>query len=208
MKMGETLLIAVSPGIQVGGALFTPKHLQTIGAVVGEEARIEMTTFKQLYVEIPVERRESIQAELELVGLEVYPAGFVSKSLIACNFCKGAEEAGVEIARTLNQAIAGIETPTPLKIGYAGCALGTSEPLFKDIGVVKMRNTFDIYVGGEPRGIKVAAAQLFMSGLSEEQLVPVILRIIDYYKTEAKGKEKFSKFIGRVTLETLQQIAA
>nr|WP_144027458.1 nitrite reductase [Paenibacillus selenitireducens] len=206
--MGETLLIAVSPGIQVGGALFTPKHLQTIGAVVGEEARIEMTTFKQLYVEIPVERRESIQAELELVGLEVYPAGFVSKSLIACNFCKGAEEAGVEIARTLNQAIAGIETPTPLKIGYAGCALGTSEPLFKDIGVVKMRNTFDIYVGGEPRGIKVAAAQLFMSGLSEEQLVPVILRIIDYYKTEAKGKEKFSKFIGRVTLETLQQIAA
>ncbi|MDQ0886919.1 hypothetical protein QFZ81_002007 [Paenibacillus sp. V4I9] len=31
------------------------------------------------------------------------------------------------MAEALNKAISGIETPTPLKIGYAGCALGTSE---------------------------------------------------------------------------------
>lgn len=205
--MGEKTKIAVTPAIQVGGSLFTPEQLVKIGSVVGSDAKIEMTTFKQLYVEVPLDRRNAIKEELELSGLEVYPAGFATKSLIACNFCKGAEEAGFETARTLNRAIAGIETPTPLKVGYAGCALGTSEPLLKDIGVVKMRDTFDIYVGGEPKGLKTSFAKLLMSGLTEDQLIPTITKIIDYYKENAKGKEKFIKFVDRMTLANLKQIA-
>lgn len=205
--MGEKTKIAVTPSIQVGGSLFTADQLAKIGTVAGSDAKIEMTTFKQLYVEVPLDRRDAIKEELERSGLEVYPAGFATKSLIACNFCKGAEEAGLETARNLNQAIAGIETPTPLKIGYAGCALGTSEPLLKDIGVVKMRETFDIYVGGEPKGLKTSIAQLLVTGLTEERLAPIITAMIDYYKANAKGKEKFGKFVNRVSLERLQQIA-
>lgn len=206
--MGEKTKIAVTPAIQVGGSVFTPEQLAKIGSVAGTDAKIEMTTFKQLYVEVQLERRDEIKEELQRVGLEVYPAGFATKSLIACNFCKGADEAGLETARLLNQAIAGIETPTPIKVGYAGCALGTSEPLLKDIGVVKMRDTFDIYVGGEPKGLKTAAAKLLISGLTEELLVPVVAKLIHYYKENAKGKEKFSKFVDRITLEQLKQISA
>lgn len=205
--MGEKIKIAVSPEIQVGGSLFTPEQLAKIGSIVGADAKIEITSFKQLYLEIPLENRESIEEELELVGLEVNPAGFATKSLIACNFCKGAEEAGLETARIVNKAIAGIETPTPLKIGYAGCALGTSEPLLKDIAIVKMRNTFDIYVGGEPKGLKTSFAKMLFTGLSEDRLVPAITAIIDFYKLNAKGKEKFSKFVNRITLDQLKQIA-
>lgn len=205
--MGEKVKIAISPAIQLGGSLFTPNQLVQIGTIVGTDAKVEMTTFKQLYAEVPIERREAIKEELERNGLEVNPAGFVTKSLIACNFCKGAEEAGLETAKALNQAIAGIETPAPLKIGYAGCALGTSEPLIKDIGVIKMRDKFNIYVGGESKGLKTSFAKLLREGVTEEQLIPVITAIIDYYKEHAKGKEKFSKFVNRISLEQLQQIA-
>lgn len=206
--MGEITKIAVAPPIQVGGSLFTPEQLATIGAIVGINARIEMTSFKQLYLEVPLEHREEIVEQLERMGLEVYPAGFVTKSLIACNFCKGAEEAGLAVAQKLNQSIAGIETPMPLKIGYAGCALGTSEPLLKDISVVKMRNTYEVFIGGEPKGLKTSIAQSLRSGLSEDQLIPVILSLINYYKANAKGKEKFRKFIDRMTIELLQQVVA
>ncbi|CAM4398289.1 nitrite reductase [Paenibacillus alkaliterrae] len=205
--MGEKTKIAVTPEIQVGGSLYSPEQFAKIGAIAGANSKIEMTPFKQLYVEVPLDRRDAIVEELKLVGLEVYKAGSVTKSLIACNFCKGAEEAGLDTARILNQAIAGIETPTPLKIGYAGCALGTSEPLLKDIGVVKMRNTFDIYVGGEPKGLKTSIAKLLLTGLTEDRLVPVITALIDFYKENAKGKEKFSKFIDRITLDQIKQIA-
>ncbi|MDF2683253.1 MAG: nitrite reductase [Brevibacillus sp.] len=205
--MGEKIKIAVSPAIQIGGSIFTAEQLAKIGTVAGPDVKIEMTNFKQLYVEVPLEQHDAIKEELQRFGLEVYPAGFATKSLIACNFCKGAEEAGLETARVVNQAIAGIETPTPIKIGYAGCALGTSEPLLKDIGIVKMRDSFDIYVGGEPKGLKAALAKQLVSGLSEVQLVAALKKIIDYYKENAKGKEKFSKFVDRITMEQLKQIA-
>ncbi|MED4585786.1 nitrite reductase [Brevibacillus choshinensis] len=206
--MGEIRKMAVAPAIQAGGSLFTPEQLSIIGAVTGPDAKIEMTSFKQLYVEVPIERYEAIKEEFERGGLEVYPTGFATKSLIACQFCKGAEEAGLETARRINQAIAGIETPTPIKIGYAGCALGTSEPLLKDIGIVKMRETFDIYVGGEPKGLKASLAKLLVSGLTEEALIPILTKIINHYKQHAKGKEKFRKFVDRISLERLKQLAS
>lgn len=201
----DIIKIAVTPPIQVGGSLFTPDQMIKIGAVLGTNSKIEMTPFGQLYVEVSIDRREEKQKELERSGLEVYPAGFVTKSLIACNFCRGAEEAGLAVAQKLNQSIAGIETPTPLKIGYAGCALGTSEPLLKDISIVKMRNVYDVFVGGEPKGLKTSIAQLLVSGLTEEELIPVVMSLINYYKANAKGKEKFRRFIDRVSLEVLQQ---
>lgn len=204
--MGKTVIIAISPAIQLGGSLFTPKQLGIIRDLLETDVQIEMTSFKQLYAEVPIEKQHSIVAELENSGLEVNPAGYFTKSLIACNFCKGAEEAGLATAEILNVALAGISTPTPLKIGYAGCALGTSEPLIKDISVIKMRDTFDLYVGGESKGLKTKFAKKLHSGLYEEQLVPVILAIINFYKGNAKGKEKFSKFIDRITLDYLRQI--
>ncbi len=205
--MEEKAIIAVNPPIQVGGSLFTPGQLAVIGALAGEDAKIEMTPFKQLYIEVPLERSEELVNELRKAGLEVIPSGFVIKSLIACNFCKGAEEAGLETARKVNRAIAGIDTPTPLRVGFAGCGLGTSEPLLKDIGIVKTRDAFDIYVGGEAKGLKASVARRLASGVPEERLVSAILAIIDCYKARAKGKEKFSKFLDRVSLEELQRIA-
>lgn len=205
--MGEKVIIAVNPPIQVGGSLFTPGQLAKIGALAEEGMNIEMTPFKQLYIELPLERRDYVANELSKIGLEVTPPGFVVKSLIVCNFCKGAEEGSLETARRLNQAIAGEDTPTPLKVGFAGCGLGTSEPLLKDIGIVKIKDSFDIYVGGEPKGLKASLAKRLLSGVAEARLITVIQAIIHYYKENAKGKEKFSKFVDRVTLEALQRIA-
>ncbi|RCX23827.1 nitrite/sulfite reductase ferredoxin-like protein [Fontibacillus phaseoli] len=206
--MDNTLKIAISPPVQLGGTLFTPEQLMKIGSVVGSDSKIEMTGFGQLYIEIPFEEAELIEEQLRSIGLKVYPVGFVTKGLIACHFCKGAEEAGLEIAQTLNQAIAGIAIPAPIKVGYAGCALGTSEPLLKDIAVVKMKNTFDIYVGGNPKGVKVTLGSKLLSGLTEDRLVPVITTVLEFYKANAKPKEKFNKFVERISLEQLRQVAA
>ncbi|WP_244562912.1 hypothetical protein [Paenibacillus uliginis] len=96
--------------------------------------------------------------------------------------------------------------PSPLKIGYAGCALGTSEPLLKDIAVVKMKDVFDIYIGGEPKGIKANIAQLFMKGVTEEQLLPIILRLIFIFQENGKKKETYSRFVKRMTPEKLHEL--
>ncbi|MGQ5389671.1 hypothetical protein ACT8ZS_02175 [Paenibacillus sp. M.A.Huq-84] len=97
-----------------------------------------------------------------------------------------------------------INTPTPVKVGFAGCALGTSEPLLKDIAVIKVKDTFDVYVGGEPKSLKASVGKLLLSGIAQEQLVQSVTNIIRYYKEHAEGKEKFSKFVDRVTLDVLK----
>ncbi|WP_309122162.1 nitrite reductase [Paenibacillus sp.] len=201
----ERVKIAVSPEIQVGGSLFTPEQFALVGSLAEAGASIEMTPFGQLYIELAADRLDDIRSELQRAELQVLPAGFATKGLIACHFCKGAEEAGLEVARELNRSIAGVSTPTPVKVGYAGCALGTSEPLLKDIGVVKMRDTFDIYVGGQPKGLKVAFALPLMSGVESAQVGPAVRSIVDYYAANAKGKEKFRKFVERVSLDTLRE---
>lgn len=205
--MGK-MKFAVTPGFDVGGTVFRPEQLALLGSLVGEDAKIEMTTFKQLYVEMREESAEEVKEQLRAVGLDIQPAGFYTKNLIACNFCKGAEEAGLQIAKALDEAIAGQEAPSPLKIGYAGCALGTSEPLLKDIAVVKMRDSFDIFVGGEAKGLKAVLAQQFMYGINEDQLIPIIRRMVHYFKEHGKKKEKFLRFIERVGMVSLKETVA
>jgi precorrin-3B C17-methyltransferase len=203
--MGMTKF-AVTPGFEVGGSFFKPEQLILLGSIVGEDAKIELTTFKQLYVDMHEERIDEVKQKLSAIGFEIYPAGIVSKSLITCNFCKGAKDAGLEVAEKLNQAIAGLVTPSALKIGYAGCALGTSEPLLKDIGVVKMRDTFDIYIGGDPRSIKPVFATLLVSDVRSDKLISVVQRLVYYYQKNGKKKEKFLKFIQRITIDTLREV--
>jgi precorrin-3B C17-methyltransferase len=196
---------AVSPGFQEGGTIFKPEQLAVLGSIVGADAKIEMTTFKQLYVEMQEERMDEVQVKLKEAGLDIQPAGFYTKNLITCNFCRGAEDAGLEMATLLDQAIVGKEVPSPLKIGYAGCALGTSEPLLKDIAVVKMNEVYDIYVGGEAKGLKARLGQLLISGVTKNELIPMITRLIVFFQELGKKKEKFSKFIERITMEELQK---
>lgn len=200
--------IAVTPGFEVGGTLFRPEQLAVLGSVTGPDAKIEMTTFKQLYVAMDEERIPEATELLRRAGLEVHPAGFVSKSLITCNFCRGAEEAGLETARRIDAAVADHEVPSPLKIGYAGCALGTSEPLMKDIAVVKMRDLFDIYIGGESKGIKASLARLFLQNVTEQQLVPILRKLIVIYQENGRKKEKYSRFVQRMTLDKLREMVA
>ncbi|MFM1652927.1 nitrite reductase [Brevibacillus sp. B_LB10_24] len=205
--MGKKKL-AVTPGFEVGGTIFRPEQLAVLGTIVGEDAKIELTTFKQLYVEVQEEREEEIKEKLQEAGLEIQPAGFYTKNLITCHFCRGAVEAGMAAAKKLDEAVAGHPVPSPLKIGYAGCALGTSEPLLKDIAVVKMKDSFDIYVGGESKGLKAKLARLFLSSVTEEQLIPLVQNLIRYFQENGKKKEKFSTFIDRVSVEALREAVA
>jgi precorrin-3B C17-methyltransferase len=197
--------IAVAPRIGVGGSLFTAEQWKSIGDVLSADAKIEFTTFKQLYIEIEEDDFNETKEKLVDAGLEVYPTGFFSKNLIACNFCRGAEEAGLSVALKLNEIVAGHAVPSPLKVGYAGCANATSEPLFKDIGIVKMKDGFNIYVGGEGKSIKASLAQILFENVPEIQLIPIVERLISYYQENGKTKEKYSRFVQRVTLERLKE---
>jgi dissimilatory sulfite reductase (desulfoviridin) alpha/beta subunit len=103
---GKKIKIAINGGVGFGAKL-NSKQLVTISKYMNEDEELELTTFQQLYIEIPEDKKEDIIEEFQSVGLACYPVGNFIKSLRTCNFCKGEEEEGMPVAKELNRRIAG-----------------------------------------------------------------------------------------------------
>ncbi|HCG4536282.1 nitrite reductase (plasmid) [Ureibacillus chungkukjangi] len=194
--------IAINGGIGFGAKLYS-KQLMTISKYMNEDEEIELTTFQQLYIEIPEDKKEEIIEEFQRVGLSCYPVGNFVKSLRTCNFCKGELEEGMPVAKELNRRIAGRAVPFTLRVAYTGCPIGCGEPLLSDIGVMKIRDHYNLYVGGKAKGKDAEVGFLLGENLTPRELYETVEKIIDVYAEIGKKRETFNKFIKRIDIEKL-----
>ncbi|MGN7299907.1 nitrite reductase [Ferdinandcohnia sp. SAFN-114] len=207
MENEKKVKLAVNGGISFGAKL-NAKQLVVIAEYMNDDDELELTTFQQLYIDVLESEVEFVKEKFTEVGLSCYPVGNFVKSLRTCNFCKGAEEEGMPIAIELNKRIAGKQVPFTLRPAYTGCPVGCGEPLVNDIGVMKVRDGYDLYIGGKAKGKDAKTGTLFMEQLTPEQLYKVVEKIINIYTEQGKKREQFSKFITRFGLENLKQIIA
>lgn len=198
----KKIKIAVNGGIGFGAKL-NSKQLVMLSKYMNEDEELELTTFQQLYIEIPEDKKEEIQEEFQKVGLACYPVGNFVKSLKTCNFCKGEIVEGMPVAKELNRRIAGKPVPFTLKVAYTGCPIGTAEPMLSDIGVMKVRDHYNLYVGGNPKGKDAEVGSLLMENLTPEELYDAVEKIITVYSKLGKKRETFYKFSRRVGKEQL-----
>ncbi|MCM3671546.1 nitrite reductase [Mesobacillus maritimus] len=189
--------MAINGGIGFGAKL-NAKQLMTIAKYMDDNEELELTTFQQLYIEIPEDRKEEIIEEFHHVGLVCYPVGNFVKSLRTCNFCKGEEEEGMPIAKELNRRIAGKPVPFTVKVAYTGCPVGCGEPMLSDIGVMKIKDQYNLYVGGKAKGKDAEVGTLLKENLTPEELYDLVEKIIAVYSQMGKKRETFHKFLQRV----------
>jgi precorrin-3B C17-methyltransferase len=199
---GKKIKIAINGGIGFGAKL-NSKQLVTISKYMNEDEEIELTTFQQLYIEIPEDKKENIIEEFQSVGLACYPVGNFIKSLRTCNFCKGEEEEGMPVAKELNRRIAGKAVPFTLKVAYTGCPIGCGEPMLSDIGVMKIRNHYNLYVGGKAKGKDAEVGSLLKENLTPKELYETVEKIIAIYSQMGKKRETFYKFLKRIGRDQL-----
>jgi NAD(P)H-nitrite reductase large subunit len=199
---GKKIKIAINGGIGFGAKL-NSKQLVTISKYMNEDEELELTTFQQLYIEIPEDKKEDIIEEFQSVGLACYPVGNFIKSLRTCNFCKGEEEEGMPLAKELNRRIAGKAVPFTLKVAYAGCPIGCGEPMLSDIGVMKIRDHYNLYVAGKAKGKDAEVGSLLKENLTPEELYETVEKIIAIYSQMGKKREAFFEFLKRVGKDQL-----
>ncbi|CAH0343803.1 MULTISPECIES: nitrite reductase [unclassified Bacillus (in: firmicutes)] len=198
----KKMKIAINGGIGFGSRL-NSKQLLTIAKYMNEDEELELTTFQQIYIEIPEAQQFEIIDEFTRVGLQCYPVGNYVKSLRTCNFCKGEEEEGMPVAKELNRRIAGIPVPFTLKVAYTGCPVGCGEPMLSDIGVMKIREHYNLYAGGKAKGKDAEVGTLLLENLTPEELYAAVENMIDVYSQIGKKREPFFKFLKRVDKEIL-----
>lgn len=197
MEKLKKVKIAVNGGINFGSKL-NAKQLLLLAKYLEEGEDLELTTFQQLYIEIPENKKEEIIDEFKEAGLCCYPVGSYVKSLRTCNFCKGEEEEGMPVAIELNKRIAGIPVPFTIRPAYTGCPVGCGEPLMNDIGIMKIKNSYSLYVGGKSKGKDAEIATLLLESLSPEELYSAVEHIITVYSQQGKKREPFHRFVRRM----------
>ncbi len=194
--------LAVNGGISFGAKL-NAKQLAVIAEHMNEGDELELTTFQQLYIEIPESKVEFVKEKFKEVGLSCYPVGSFVKSLRTCNFCKGEEEEGMPVAKEINRRIAGKPVPFTLKVAYTGCPIGCGEPMLSDIGIMKMKEHYNLYVGGKAKGKDAEVGSLLMENLTPEELYDTVEKIIVVYSQMGKKRETFYKFLKRIGRDQL-----
>ncbi len=202
METEKKITIAVNGGISFGSKL-NAKQLVMIAKYIGDE-ELELTTFQQLYIEIPENQQDDIINEFQSVGLHVYPVGNVVKSLRTCHFCKGELEEGMPVAKELNKRIAGKEVPFTVRAAYTGCPVGCGEPLINDIGIMKIKDHFNFYIGGKSKGKDAEIGMLLYENLEPDQLYYYVDKFLEVYSQEGKKRENVNKFIKRIGIDELK----
>jgi NAD(P)H-nitrite reductase large subunit len=198
----KKIKIAINGGIGFGAKL-NANQLVTISKYMNEDEELELTTFQQIYIEIPEDIKEKIIEEFQSVGLACYPVGNFVKSLRTCNFCKGEEEEGISVAKEINSRIAGKAVPFTLKVAYTGCPIGCGEPMLSDIGIMKIKDHYNLYVGGKAKGRDAEVGSLLMENLTPEELYDTVDKIIAVYSQMGKKRETFYKFLKRIGRDQL-----
>jgi nitrite reductase (NADH) large subunit len=155
-------------------------------------------------------KKEDLPAVWTDLGM---PAGYAwSKSYRTCKSCIGSDYCryglgnSMGLAQKVEQRFRGLDTPGKLKLATAGCPRNCSEALVKDVGFVAVDGgKWELYVGGAA-GSHIRKGELLCTVDSEEQAIHLAGRFIQYYREQAKYKERTYTFVERVGIAKIKAV--
>jgi nitrite reductase (NADH) large subunit len=141
------------------------------------------------------------------------PAGYAwgksyrtCKSCIGVDYCRFGLGDSMALAVKVEQRFRGLESPGKLKLATAGCPRNCSEALVKDVGAVAVEGgKWEIYVGGAA-GAHIRKGDLLCTVDTHDDVLRLSGRFIQYYRENAKYKERTYTFVERIGIERLRAI--
>jgi nitrite reductase (NADH) large subunit len=128
------------------------------------------------------------------------------KSCIGSEFCRFGLGDSMGLALKIEQRFRGVDSPGKLKLATAGCPRNCSEALVKDIGVVAVGdNKWEIYIGGAG-GSHVRKGDLLCVVGNEDDVLAYTGRFTQFYRENAKYKERTYTFVERVGIERIRAV--
>jgi nitrite reductase (NADH) large subunit len=128
------------------------------------------------------------------------------KSCIGTDYCRFGLGDSMGLAKKIEGRFRGIDSPGKLKLATAGCPRNCSEAMVKDVGAVAIgEDRWEIYVGGAA-GSHVRKGDVLCTVTGEEEVVRITGRFIQWYRENAKYKERTHTFIERVGLDRARAV--
>jgi len=199
---------AVAPHIPCG--VIKPQTLRKLADVAEKynAQALKITSAARIAI-VGVEEQdvESIWSELGMSpGAAV---GLCVRSVKACpgtTFCKRGLQDSLTVGLELDSKYHGIELPGKLKIGVSGCPNQCAETCIKDIGLVGALKGWRVLVGGNG-GARPRLAQEVARDLSTEQALDMIDKIVEFYKSNGKKRQRLGAMMEKMSLEEFKAAA-
>ena len=158
-----------------------------------------------ILTEIPLARRgdvERVLREHHVAG--VGDLGPVQRQALACPALPTCGQALAESERVLDGVVERVQglvdsagaSRRPLQLRMTGCPNGCARPAVAEIGVVgRTKTSYDVYVGGGPRGDRLA--RIYREKVKLDDLDETLRPLIDAWVAEADDDEAFGDFVTR-----------
>ena len=128
------------------------------------------------------------------------------KSCIGDDHCRFGLGDSMGLAQKFEKRFRGIDSPAKLKLATAGCPRNCSEAMVKDVGAVAIGDgKWEIYVGGAA-GAHIRKGDVLCTVGSEDEVIAISGRFMQYYRENAKWKERTYDFVPRIGLEKIRAI--
>jgi len=131
--------------------------------------------------------------------------GVVERTALACPALPTCGQALTEAERRLPELVDTIEGELgrrklgrrSLQLRMTGCPNGCARPAVAEVGIVgRTKSTYDVYVGGGPRGDRLAT--LYREKVPFAEISTVLGPLFDRWESESDVDESFGDFVTRV----------
>ncbi len=129
----------------------------------------------------------------------------VERTALACPALPTCGQALAEAERRLPDVVHSVQAALdarglarrPLQLRMTGCPNGCARPAVAEVGVVgRTKNSYDLYLGGGPRGDRLAT--LHREKLSLDEVADVLGPLFERWRDEGDEGEAFGDFVTRV----------
>jgi len=213
LKLGEKGAIvqrdnetyAVAPHIPCG--LLTPELMRKLADVAEKYGARALKITGATRIAIVGLKEGDIDAVWKDLGMSAGAAvGLCVRSIRACpgtTFCKLGKQDALGVGLKLDGKYHGYELPGKLKMSVSGCNLSCAESWVRDVGLTGYEDGWMVAVGGNV-GAQPRIGKELIKGLSDDQALAMVEKVIQYYKTNAKKGERLGALINRIGFDALK----
>ena len=195
---------------EMAGGVCTPDELMRIAkvAVKYDVPLVKVTGGQRIdLVGIAKDDLPAVWQELDMPAGSAWGKSYrTCKSCIGDAHCRFGLGDSMGLAGKIEKRFRGIDAPGKLKLATAGCPRNCSEAMVKDVGAVAIGDQkWEIYIGGAA-GAHVRKGDLLCTVNGEEEVISISGRFMQFYRENAKWKERTYDFVPRIGLEEIRAI--
>jgi nitrite reductase (NADH) large subunit len=195
---------------EMPGGVCTPDELRRIAdvAVKYNVPLVKLTGGQRIdLVGVPKHELPNIWRDLGMPAGHAWGKSYrTCKSCIGTEFCRFGLGDSMGLALKIERQFRGIDSPGKLKLATTGCPRNCSEALVKDVGVVAIgEDKWEIYIGGAG-GSHVRKGDVLCIVDNEDDVLLYTGRFIQFYRENAKYKERTYTFVERLGIERIRSV--